>query len=147
MYTALKHAHSGWAYIVLIVLIIATANAFIGFVRKREYRPTDFRLGLFTLIATHIQFLIALVLWIISPLGLALWQNNSMKDLMGSSALRLYAVEHPITMIIVVALVTIGYSKHKKKLTSTPKLKTLTIFFSISLILMLSRIPWASWIG
>jgi hypothetical protein len=48
-------------------------------------------------------------------------------------------------MIIALVLITMGYSKHKKKLTSKPKFKTLSIFYGIALIFVLSRIPWAAW--
>ena len=66
---------------------------------------------------------------------------------MGNSALRSNAVEHPVAMILAVAFITIGYSKHKKKLTSKAKLKTIAIFYSIALVLFLSRIPWSTWLG
>ncbi len=59
--------------------------------------------------------------------------------------LRLYIVEHPLMMIIAVALITVGYSKHKKKLTSTPKFKLLAIFYTLALLVVLSRIPWGNW--
>lgn len=58
---------------------------------------------------------------------------------------RLYLVEHPLINIIAVVLITIGYSKHKKKLTSTPKFKIIALFYTIALILFLSRIPWDVW--
>ena len=48
-------------------------------------------------------------------------------------------------MLIVVALITIGYSKHKKKLVSRPKFKTLMIFYTLAFVLLLSRIPWGQW--
>ena len=60
---------------------------------------------------------------------------------------RLYLIEHPLVNIIVVVLITIGYSKHKKKLTSTPKLKTIAIFYTIALVLLISRIPWSAWLS
>ncbi len=68
-----------------------------------------------------------------------------MGGVMKDAAQRLYLVEHPLINIIAVALITIGYSKHKKKLTSTPKFKTITIFYGIALVLFLSRIPWNVW--
>jgi hypothetical protein len=71
--------------------------------------------------------------------------NNGMGAVMKDSALRLNAVEHPMMMILMVVFITIGYSKHKKKLVSTPKFKMLAIFYTIALILMLSRIPWSQW--
>jgi len=71
--------------------------------------------------------------------------NNGMGTVMKDSVLRLYAVEHITVMLLAVVLITIGYSKHKKKLTSKPKFKTLSIFYTLALIFMLSRIPWQQW--
>jgi hypothetical protein len=145
MYTAIQFVHSWWAYLVLFVVLIATINAIAGYTGGKEYSPKDFRLALFALIVTHIQLLIGLVLYFISPLGLDSLLNNGMGVVMKDSLLRLYAVEHPLVMIITVILITIGYSKHKKKLVSKPKFKMLSIFYTIALVFMLSRIPWAQW--
>ena len=60
---------------------------------------------------------------------------------------RLYLVEHPLINIIAIVLITMGYSKHKKKLTSTPKFSTIAVFYTIALILFLSRIPWNTWMS
>lgn len=137
--------HSYWAYLVLLVVLLATINALAGFFSNREYGPRDFRISLFALIVTHIQILIGLILYFISPWGLSNIINNGMGVVMKDSTSRLFAVEHPLIMIIVVVLITIGYSKHKKKLLSHKKFKVLAIFYTITLILMLSRIPWSQW--
>jgi hypothetical protein len=39
-----------------------------------------------------------------------------------------------------------GYSKHKKKLTSKSKFKMLAIFYTLALILVLAKIPWNTWL-
>ncbi len=137
--------HSYWAYLVLAVIILATANSIIGFVTKRDFEAKDFRIALFALIVTHLQFVIGLITYFVSDK--VQWSNSdlTMKDIMGNADLRLIHVEHPITMIIAIALLTIGYSKHKKKLVSTPKFKTLSIFYTLALIAVLSRIPWKLW--
>jgi len=145
MYSTFKFLHSGWAYLVLLVVVIATINALIGFFGNKEYQPKDFRLALFALIVTHIQFLIGLVLYFISPLGMELLSKNGMGTVMKDAVLRLNAVEHPTVMILTVVFITIGYSKHKKKLVSKPKFKMLAIFYTIALLLLLSRIPWGQW--
>ena len=62
MYTFIKTAHSYWAFIVLILLVLAIANAFIGIAKKKTFNSTDFRRSLFVLISSHIQFLIGLIL-------------------------------------------------------------------------------------
>lgn len=141
----LKHLHSGWAYLVVLVVGIATINALISYFSKAEYKPKDFRLSLFALIVTHIMLLIGLILYFVSPLGLQSLTTNGMGDVMGDSTLRLYAVEHPMMMILAVVFITVGYSKHKKKLVSGPKLKTLAIFYTLAFLCILSRIPWSQW--
>lgn len=145
MYTTVQFIHSYWAYLVLFMLLITSINALAGYFTNREYTPKDFRIALFTLIVTHIQLLIGLVLYFISPWGLKSIINNGMGTVMKDSLLRLYAVEHITIMILVVVLVTVGYSKHKKKLISKPKFKILAIFYTLALVFALSRIPWQQW--
>jgi len=144
MYNTVKMVHSYWAYFVLIVLIIASVNAIIKSVSGKEYEAKDFRISLFTLIVSHIQLLLGLLLYFVSP-RLELFSELGMGGVMKDAVNRLYLVEHPIINIIAVALITIGYSKHKKKLTSKPKLKLIAVFYTIALVLFLSRIPWAVW--
>ena len=141
----LKVIHSYWAYLVLLLLILSTANALIGLVSKREYSAKDFRISLSTLITSHIQLLIVIVLYFTNNY-VSQFSEIGMGEIMKNSALRSTLVEHPITMIIALVLITIGYSKHKKKLTSKPKFKTLSIFYTIALVLILSKIPWSTWI-
>lgn len=144
MYSTVQFIHSWWAYLVLIVLVIASVNALIGYFSKKEYGANDFRISLFTLIVSHIQLLIGLILYFVAPYFQA-FSEVGMGGVMKDSTLRLYLVEHPLIMIIAVTLITMGYSKHKKKLTSHPKFKTLAIFYTLALIFVLSRIPWAAW--
>lgn len=137
--------HSKWAYLVLLVLILATFNAIIKFFGDKEFDAKDFRISLFALITMHIQLLIGIVLFFMKDYFGTISEVGGMGEVMKNSALRNLIVEHPLTMIIAVALVTIGYSKHKKKLTSKPKFKILAIFYTIALVLVLAKIPWNLW--
>ncbi|WP_035334758.1 hypothetical protein [Dokdonia sp. PRO95] len=143
MYSVVQFVHSYWAYLVVIVLVVATFNALVKFFGKKEYGGKDMSLALFTLITMHIQLLIGLVLWVVSPNGLQAIKANGMGGL--SSQARQLAVEHPFLMIIAVVLVTIGYSKHKKQRLSTPKFKKIAIFYTLALIAVLAIIPWNQW--
>ncbi len=134
----MKTLHSYWAYIVLTVLIYTVANAIIGLVQKKEFTHKEFRLGLFTLIATHIQLVIGFLVYFVGGFQSGL---GDVKD----SAVRLLALEHPLMMIIAIALITIGWSKHKKKVKSEAKFKTFAIFYGLALIVILTRIPWNNW--
>ncbi|AUC78391.1 hypothetical protein CW736_02800 [Nonlabens sp. MB-3u-79] len=141
MYSILKSAHSGWAYLLLLILAIATINAIIGYFGKKEFGNKDFSLALVGLIVTHIQLLIGLALYF-TPENLGRWEGFEMSN----SPIRLLLIEHPLMMIIAVALLTIGYSKHKKKIVSNGKFKMLAIFYTLAFLVVLSRLPWSQWL-
>jgi len=145
MYETIQFIHSYWAYLVLIVLVVASINSIVGYASNKEYGATNFRIALFTLIVSHLQLLIGFVLYFTAPY-FKMWSEVGMSGVMEDSTLRLYNVEHPVFMILAIVFITMGYSKHKKKLTSKPKFKILAIFYTLALILVLSRIPWSAWL-
>lgn len=145
MYEIILKLHSYWAYLVLLILIIAVVNALLKVFGDKAYEAKDFRISLFTLIVSHIQLLIGLLLYFVSP-RFELWGEMG-GEVMKNAVARLYLVEHPLVNIIAIAFITIGYSKHKKKLTSKAKLKPIAIFYTLALVLFLSRIPWSAWLG
>ena len=108
----LQNIHSYWAYVVLGILVVAIFNAFIGRFSHKPFTIKDLRTSLFALIVTHIQLLIGLILYFVSP-RFSAWQEG-VDAVMGDSTLRLYLVEHPITNILAVVLITIGWSMHKR---------------------------------
>lgn len=146
MYTFIKEAHSGWAYLVIILLVIAGINALIGFSSNKSFTPKDRKLALFGLIATHIQLLLAMFLYFLSPYFNTL-KEAGMGEVMKNSELRLYLIEHPLINLIAIILITMGWSKHKTALTDKAKFKSIWLMYIIGLILILSRIPWSAWLG
>ncbi len=144
----IKHAHSGVAYLAIIFLLIAIVNAFAGLGAKKEFKDKDKKLGLFALIFCHIQFLLGIILYVIyfnsviSPISAEGGMGAVMKD----SAIRLFAVEHPLINLIAIVLITIGWSKHKRTELGNTKFKNFAIFYTLGLVLILSRIPWSQWL-
>lgn len=139
MYPFIQKFHSGWAYLALLLLMIAVVNSVIGLVSKKEFTPKDKKIALFGLIAIHTQLLVGLIAYLVSPLGL------SSLGQMSDKALRLTSLEHPLINIIGITFITIGWVKHKKLTTSESKFKTFTIYYGLGLVLILSRIPWELW--
>lgn len=146
MYDGLKHAHSGLRWLFLALLIYAVINAYSKWKGGKEYTEGDRKVGLFTFIMSHIQLLIGLGLYFISPKVQSM-SGAVMKD----PVARFFTVEHITVMILGIIIISIGYSKAKRAANSTQKFKTTFIFFAIGLLLILSRIPWpfqaygASW--
>ena len=142
----LQNLHSYLAYIVLVVLVIAVVNAFMGWLGKKEFKfEKDLRISLFALILSHIQLLVGLILYFVSINGLKAIQELGMGGL--NSAARLLALEHPVTNILAIAFITIGWSRHKKTDDSTTKFKRIALLYGVGLVLILSLIPWAQWLN
>ena len=139
MYDILKPAHSFIAYIVLAVLLLATINAIVGVTSKKLFTAKDLRISLFAMILAHMQLLLGFILYFISPNGSASLGNME-------KAARLTSLEHPLMNIIALALITIGWSKHKKEESNNGKFKKIALFYSLGLLLILSRLPWSNWI-
>jgi len=144
MYIYLKTVHSYWAFFVLFILVAVIINAFIGRYMGKEFSTKDLRISLFGLIFSHIQLLIGLILYFVSP-WFDQWAAIGM-GVMKDAQTRLYLVEHPITNILAIVLITIGWSMHKRQSESSKKFLRIILFYSLGLLLLLSRIPWSTWL-
>ena len=141
MYNVLQLIHSYWAYLVFITLLLALINALLGLSANKNFTDKDRRLTLFALLGAHVQFLLGIILYFVSPLGIKNFGAGTMKN----ATARLYALEHPLIMLIAVVLITIGYSKSKRLTNPQAKFRTVSIIFGIAFLLILSRIPWHAW--
>lgn len=143
MYSFLKSTHSYFAWLVLALILWVFIMAFYyAFIKKEAFGPQHKKWVLFPMIAAHIQLLVGLVLYIVSPLG---WSNLS-GETMKNSYQRLLVVEHPLTNIIAIVLITLGYSLYKKHSETVLGTRKVTVYMGLGLLLLLSRIPWSQWL-
>ena len=127
----LKSAHSGWRYIVIILLVAAIATAVSGWLNKKPYTEGNRKLNVFTLISAHIQLLIGLVLYFMNS-----WYKVDSSVAMG----RYWKMEHISMMIFAVILITVGNARSKRSTNPAIQHKTITIYFTLALILILGAI-------
>ncbi len=144
MYTGIQHLHSGIAYLALLALVLVIIYALIGSLTGREFTEKDRKIALIAFIISHIQLLVGLILYFVSPLGFSLLTGGGA---MSDSAARLTALEHPLINILAIALITIGYSRAKKLSNSRAKFRSIYMMYAVGLVLILSRIPWTSWLN
>jgi NADH:ubiquinone oxidoreductase subunit 2 (subunit N) len=144
METGLLHLHSSLPYIFLPLLLISLVIFWIKRGKKAEFGKNDKRLALFTLILSHLQLVIGLLLYFIGPKG---FDYLSQEGFMKNSIARFYAVEHISVMILGIVLITIGYSGAKRRTESSAKFRHLALFYSLGAVLILSRIPWEAWLS
>ncbi|MGX7667717.1 hypothetical protein [Flavobacterium pedocola] len=138
MYDIIQKAHSGVAYLALTVLLLAVINAFIGYGSKKVFTDKDRKISLFALIFCHLQLVLGLVLYFVSPVGFNLLGNMETQA-------RLTSLEHPLVNILAIALITVGWSKHKKETTDLGKFKKIAFLYTAGLLFLISRIPWDLW--
>ena len=144
MYTGLQHLHSGVAYLAILALILVIFWMLIGSLSGREFTEKDRKIGMIGFIISHTQLLIGLILYFVSPLGFSLLLSGTA---MSDSVARLTALEHPLINIIAIVLISVGYIRAKKMTISRSKFRSIYMTYAIGLVLILSRIPWASWLG
>jgi uncharacterized membrane protein YadS len=135
MLNGLVHAHSGLRWIALLLLVIAIVNA-LASKSKNSYVKKDKMINLFAMIFLHIQLLIGLVLYFISP------KVVFVEGWMKVAQARFYGLEHILMMIIAIALVTIGRKKAEKESDSSKKHGKIVVWYIVGLLLILAAIPW-----
>jgi hypothetical protein len=89
MYSFIVMAHSGWRYIVLLVLAIAIIKYLIGWLGNGKWASFDVTLNRFTPIVIDVQWLLGIIIWIMG----SWWANSDAR----------VAWEHPFTMTLALA--------------------------------------------
>ncbi len=137
MYNIIQHSHSGIMWLAVATLILSVLVSFIKFIKKEEIVSTNwFRLFHTTKWLLYIQVILGIILLFISQR--VVYGEGFMK----SSELRFYGMEHPLMMLIAVGLIAIGLFRSKKKTSAIQKNKTIFIYYTIALIIIMLMIPW-----
>lgn len=135
MYTGLVHAHSGLRWLALVLLLAAVFVSISRWQGNKPFTDGNRKLYLFTLISVHLQLVLGLILYFISP------KVNF--DALSNKVIRFYTVEHSSIMLLAIVLITVGYSRGKRASSDTQKHRLVGIFYGIGLGLILVGIPWA----
>ncbi len=131
MYSILLQTHSLLRYLVLIFLIIVIVNSFLGFSNKKAFGKTDDLLGITLFSLTHTQFLIAIILYFVSPL--VQFNAATMKD----PSLRYWTTEHSVVMLTAIVLITMARVTSRKMNDDTAKHRRMLIFNMMAFVIIL----------
>lgn len=131
MYTGLVHLHNLLRWVIVITLVWSLLNAFKG----KNGKET-----LIMMISSHVMLLIGLVQWFGGDWGLKQIKNLGMGEAMKNAAVRFFAVEHALMMIIATALITIGHRSAKAGKANTKWF----LLVALLIILLMMPGPWKS---
>lgn len=127
MYQILRSAHSGWRYLVILLLLAAFVSALSGFFGKKSFTEGNRKLAVFALISAHIQLVLGLLLY---------FMNDWYKMDSSVASNRYWKMEHISMMVIAIILITIGNSKSKKATDSVIKHRNIFVFFGLGLLII-----------
>jgi len=84
----------------LAAILFSIIYAIVQVVQKKSFTEKSRKISLIGFIAAHLQLLIGIVLYVISPVGLSNFSGEAMQETLS----RIYILEHPLTMIIGIVL-------------------------------------------
>lgn len=142
MQTGMLHLHGLLRWVILILLIASMLKSFGGWKSGRSFGQGDRRIWLFTFIATNIMFLVGLYLLLWGTYGILTAEIPEGESVMSNKFFRFFWVEHPVMMLVAVALISIAYGKAKKAIPDTQKFKQAFWLYLVALLLILVSIPW-----
>jgi len=141
MYPFLLALHSLVRWFVLGVLVFAIVRTYRGWLGNKIYTKFDERVRWVTATIAHIQLVIGLWLYFISPIVNYFLHN--FREAVGQRQIRFFGMEHITMMLTAIILITIGSAKAKRKTTDKEKFKTMAIWFSIALFIIFVSVPWS----
>jgi hypothetical protein len=141
MYAILLALHSLTRWLVLISLLFTIFRAYRGWLYGKPFFRLDEVFGRITVTTVHIQFVLGMLLYCVSPIVAYFFHNFS--TAIHQRVIRFFGIEHITMMVIGIAVITIGAAKAKRKITDKQKFKTMAIWFTVALLIILSSIPWS----
>jgi magnesium-transporting ATPase (P-type) len=141
MYYFVLALHSLVRWFVLAGLLFALYRGYSGWLGRKHFGPTDNFARIFAATIAHTQLVIGLVLYVVSPIVHYFLHN--FKIAVHERNIRFFGMEHITMMLIAIVLITIGSIRAKRKELDQEKFKTMAIWFTIALLIILLSIPWA----
>jgi hypothetical protein len=131
MYIALQHTHSLLRYFVLFMLLFVVVNALYRLATRKPYGNLDNKASLYLVIFAHLQLLVGLFLYYVSPNV----QFNA--QTMADKGIRYWTVEHLTIMLVAITLITAARIGVKKVQDERKKHLRTGVFNGIALLLII----------
>lgn len=141
MYPILLALHSLIRWLVLLSLLLAICLAWRGWLLGKKYTLVNDQVRVITTTIAHIQLLAGLGLYVISPI--VRYFLNHFNVAVHERQIRFFGMEHVTMMLIAIVVISIGSAKAKRITNDSDKFKTMAIWFTVGLLIILSSIPWS----
>lgn len=140
MYPVILAIHSLIRWLVLISLTYAIYRSHNGLKTNKSFSKFDNSVRHNTATIAHIQLIFGVWIYFISPLIAYFYSNFS--DALHQREIRFFGMEHSVMMLSGIIILTIGSAKAKRQTNDLEKYKTILTWYSISLFVIITSIPW-----
>jgi uncharacterized membrane protein YozB (DUF420 family) len=140
MYPILLSLHSVLRWAALALLLYSVIRAYSGWLSSGKFSSGDGSIRQWTVTTLHLQLILGVVLYFTSPITTFFISNFS--ETVGNRSIRFFGMEHVLMMLIAIIIATIGSASSKRQVEDRLKFKTMAIWFTISLVIILAAIPW-----
>lgn len=138
MYATFLALHSVLRWLVLVSLIYTISISIEGCISKRPYTAMDNIARIIANSISHIQLLVGFMLYfVLSPVTQYFLKNG----LEGNHQTCFFGIYHITMMLLSIIVMTIGGSIAKRTEADYTKFRTVAIWFSVALVLILCAIP------
>ena len=137
MFALIENLHYNWTILLFLILFIIVLNSIFSRILGKKFSTLDLRICLFGLIFSYFHLLISLTLYFISS-TFDQWFENSIDNIVTSNELRSNLVINPLTNILAVCFVNLGWKLKKNHFKSSKKFLRVAIFYGLGLILFIS---------
>jgi mono/diheme cytochrome c family protein len=133
--------HSYLRWLVLALLLLASARSFRRWQTRADWDGTDERLHAAAIGSVDLQFTLGLLLYaVLSPLPGAFFADVARGMKVGP--LRFFGMEHALGMLIATAIVHVGRSRSKRTLDSGLRHRRVWVSTLIGVLVIAASIPW-----
>lgn len=143
LYTLTLATHNIMRWVVLLLAIYALYRVYAGLFGKKEWSDADRKALSFYAIGMDVQLLLGLLLYFVLGPWFSM-MTSGMGNVMSTSSLRFFAVEHFSVMLLAVILAHVATIMAKRGATSAKKFRNGAIYLTLSVLAVLAAIPWAS---
>jgi NADH:ubiquinone oxidoreductase subunit 2 (subunit N) len=141
MYPALLAFHSLIRWFVLASLLLTVYRGYKGWLLNEPFSKADNKIRHWTATIAHIQLCVGFWLYFISPIIDYFLHHFS--EAVHQREIRFFGMEHNLMMLMAIIIITIGSAKAKRKPTDKEKFKTMALFYTVGLFIILISIPWS----
>ena len=138
MYSTLLTLHSWTRWAVLVGMLFGLFRAYRGWLSQRPFTRLDDTTRHTVATVAHVQLVLGYLLYFQSPLV----QRFHLRDAAPDPDALFFSVQHVALMTLAIGTLTIGSALAKRRPTDPAKFRTMALWFTAALVIILVAIPW-----